>query len=84
MVKTIVGIDGMMCGMCEAHVNDAIRKEFDVKKVEASRSKKHAEIISEQELDAEKLKKVVADTGYTFTGVTSEPYEKKGFSLFGK
>jgi copper chaperone CopZ len=84
MVKTIVGIDGMMCGMCEAHVNDAIRKEFDVKKVEASRSKKQAEIISEQELDAEKLKKVVADTGYTFTGVTSEPYEKKGFSLFGK
>jgi copper chaperone CopZ len=84
MVKTIVGIDGMMCGMCEAHVNDAIRKEFDVKKVEASRSKKQAEIISEQELDAEKLKKVVADTGYNFTGVTSEPYEKKGFSLFGK
>ena len=84
MVKTIVGIDGMMCGMCEAHVNDAIRKEFDVKKVEASRSKKQAEIISEQELDAEKLKKVVADTGYTFTGVTSEPYEKKGFSLFGR
>jgi copper chaperone CopZ len=84
MVKTIVGIDGMMCGMCEAHMNDAIRKEFNVKKVEASHTKKQAEIISEQELDAEKLKKVVADTGYTFTGVTSEPYEKKGFSLFGK
>ena len=84
MVKTIVGIDGMMCGMCEAHMNDAIRKEFNVKKVEASHTKKQAEIISEQELDAEKLKKVVADTGYTFTGITSEPYEKKGFSLFGK
>ena len=84
MVKTTVGIDGMMCGMCEAHMNDAIRKEFNVKKVEASHTKKQAEIISEQELDAEKLKKVVADTGYTFTGVTSEPYEKKGFSLFGK
>lgn len=33
MVKTIVGIDGMMCGMCESHVNDVIRKSFDVKKV---------------------------------------------------
>lgn len=32
MVKTIVGIDGMMCGMCESHVNDVIRKSFDVKK----------------------------------------------------
>ena len=25
MVKTTVGIDGMMCGMCESHVND-VRK----------------------------------------------------------
>ena len=33
MIKTTVGIDGMMCGMCESHVNDAIRKSFDVKKV---------------------------------------------------
>ena len=24
MTKTILKIDGMMCGMCEAHVNDAI------------------------------------------------------------
>ena len=22
MVKTILKIDGMMCGMCEAHIND--------------------------------------------------------------
>ena len=35
MFKTTVGIEGMMCGMCEAHVNDAIRKAFDVKKVKA-------------------------------------------------
>ena len=27
MVKTIVGVDGMMCGMCESHVNEAVRKE---------------------------------------------------------
>ena len=25
MTKTTLKIDGMMCGMCEAHVNDAIR-----------------------------------------------------------
>ena len=84
MVKTIVGIDGMMCGMCEAHMNDAIRKEFDVDSVKADRNKKQAEIISKEELDSEKLKKVVADTGYTFLSVESEPYEKKGFHLFGK
>lgn len=36
MIKTTVGIDGMMCGMCEDHVNDAIRKSFDIKKVSSS------------------------------------------------
>ncbi|MBQ6540705.1 MAG: ATPase P [Oscillospiraceae bacterium] len=84
MVKTILGIDGMMCPMCEAHMNDAIRKEFNVKKVESSHKDKKTEIISETELDSEKIKEVVAGTGYTLLGIESEPYEKKGFSIFGK
>ena len=29
----IVKIDGMKCSMCEAHVNDAVRKVVKVKKV---------------------------------------------------
>lgn len=28
MVKTVLKIDGMMCGMCEAHMNDLILQEF--------------------------------------------------------
>ena len=28
MVKTIVGVDGMMCGMCESHVNEAVRNAY--------------------------------------------------------
>ena len=28
MTKTTLSIDGMMCSMCEAHINDAIRKAF--------------------------------------------------------
>ena len=32
MIKTTLKIDGMMCGMCEAHMNDVIRKNFKVKK----------------------------------------------------
>ncbi|EKC59112.1 Copper chaperone, partial [human gut metagenome] len=39
MVKTTLKIDGMMCGMCESHVNDAIRNAFPVKKVTSSHSK---------------------------------------------
>ena len=84
MTKTTLKIDGMRCGMCEAHMNDAIRKAFDVKKVSSSHSKKETEIISEAPLDEEKIKSAVAATGYTLLGVSSEPYEKKGFSLFNR
>ena len=39
MWKYTVEVNGMMCGMCEAHVNDAIRKAFPVKKVNSSAAK---------------------------------------------
>lgn len=84
MTKTTVGIEGMMCGMCENHVNEAIRKNFTVKEVSSSHSKNATEIISEEALDEEKLKETIAETGYTLTSIKSEPYEKKGFSLFRK
>lgn len=82
MVKTTLGIDGMMCGMCESHMNDAIRNNFDVKKVTSSHSKKQTEVISEEALDEGKLTEIVEKTGYKLLSVDSEPYEKKGFSLF--
>ncbi len=84
MIKTTLAIDGMMCGHCEAHVNDTIRKAFDVKKVNSSHTKGQTEIISETPLDEEKLKAAVNETGYTVLSVTSEEYDKKGFSLFNK
>ena len=83
MTKTILKIDGMMCPMCEAHMNEAIRKAFEVKKVSSSHSKNLTEIISETPLDEELLRSTVAATGYTLKGIRSEPYKKKGFSLFG-
>ena len=82
MIETTVKVDGMMCGMCEAHVNDAVRRAFPVKKVSSSHTKGKAEIISEAPLDEEKLKAAVSATGYTVTAVKTEPYEKKSFTLF--
>ncbi len=32
MKQIILQVDGMMCGMCESHVNDAIRRAFPVKR----------------------------------------------------
>ena len=83
MVKTVVNVEGMMCGMCEAHVNDAVRKEFPkVKKVTSSHSKGETEILSEDALDEAAVRAAIEKTGYTVKGIRSEPYEKKGFSLF--
>lgn len=84
MTKTILKIDGMMCSMCESHINDTIRREFSVKKVASSHSKGTTEIISEDPLDEDKLKRAVGETGYKVLKITAEPYEKKRFSLFGR
>ena len=46
MWKYTVEVNGMMCGMCEAHVNDAVRKACPVKKVSSSRSKNQTVILS--------------------------------------
>ena len=69
MITTIVKIDGMMCDMCEAHVNSAIRKNFDVKKVKANRKKKQALIESDDILDQNKLKQVIEELGYDYLGI---------------
>lgn len=81
MLKITVGVDGMQCGMCEAHVNDAVRKAFDVKKVTSSHTKNQTVILSEQPIDEQALRDAINQTGYEVTSLTSEPYEKKG--LFG-
>lgn len=84
MVKITLKIDGMMCGMCEAHVNDVVRRGFPVKKVSSSHSKGTTEIIAQSALDGAKLKAAVEATGYKVLEIRTEEYEKKGFSLFGK
>ena len=84
MTKTVLSIEGMMCPMCEAHVNEAIRKAFRVSKVTSSHTKKQTEILSDEPLDEALIAKTIAGTGYELKGISSEPYEKKRFSLFGK
>lgn len=82
MIETTVKISGMMCGMCESHVNDTIRAKFPIKKVTASHSKGQAVILSEQALDETALRSAIAETGYEVTEISAKPAaEKKG--LFG-
>lgn len=84
MEKITIKIDGMMCGMCESHINDVIRKAFTVKKVISSHSKNITEILTENKINEKQIMEVINATGYQVISITREPYIKKGFlkSLF--
>ena len=82
MVQIVLKIDGMMCGMCESHINDCIRSRFPVKNVTSSHTKGETVITAETAPDLDALKAAVAETGYTVTDVTVETVEKKA-GLFG-
>ena len=84
MNKIIVKIDGMMCGMCESHVNDAIRRAFPVKKVTSSHSKGETVILTETDIDEAAIRSAIDATGYEVKAVSKEPYEKKGLFGFGR
>lgn len=79
MWKYTVDVDGMMCPMCEAHMNDAVRKDFKVEKVTSSHKKNQTEIITENELDEAALQNTIKGLGYVMGNVKKEPYKKKGF-----
>ncbi|MBR3226998.1 MAG: heavy-metal-associated domain-containing protein [Erysipelotrichaceae bacterium] len=81
MIRTTVRIEGMACGMCEAHVNETIRRHFEVRKVTSSFRKGACEIIADKEISLESLKEALDPTGYPALSVTYEEYKKKG--LFG-
>lgn len=63
MIKIIVEVEGMHCGMCETHVNDVVRRVGGVKKVTSSHSKGVTEVIAEDNADTEAIKAAVAAQG---------------------
>ena len=74
LIQTRVGVEGMMCGMCEAHVNDAVRKAIPVKKVSSSHAKGETLIITEGVPDAAKIRQAIDATGSTVSTIDSKPY----------
>ncbi len=85
MKKITMKIDGMKCGMCETHVNNCVRTNFDVKSVKSSHLKNETEIVAENDISEADLKNIIERTGYKVLSVRSEDYKKKGFlGLFKK
>lgn len=82
MLKVTMQIEGMQCGMCEAHINTTIRNAFPVKKVSSSHVDGQTVILTEKPVDEQKLKEAIRETGYTVVSFKTEPFVKKRFSLF--
>lgn len=85
MKKITFKVDGMRCGMCETHVNDAVRQAAEVKKVSSSHAKGETVVIAEDGTDASPIREAIERRGYRVLSAEEAPYEKKGFfSLFKK
>lgn len=78
MREITVGVEGMMCGMCENHVNECVRKHFQVEKVSSNHKKNQTVILAENDIGEEEIREAIGETGYTVTSIQSRPYEKKG------
>lgn len=70
MVKVTVNVTGMMCGHCEAHVNQAIKEAFGVEEVTSSHEKGITEFSAPKRVDEDKIREVITKAGYEVTGVT--------------
>ena len=61
MQQITLKIDGMMCGMCESHINESIRNAFPVKKVTSSHTKGETVILTEENIEETKLVEIFRD-----------------------
>ncbi|MEI3139727.1 MAG: heavy-metal-associated domain-containing protein [Lachnospiraceae bacterium] len=71
MVKTVLKVDGMSCGMCESHMNNLVRSLFRVKKVSSSAKDGETVGLGDKILDIPYLKIKMKGIGYKLVSVQS-------------
>ena len=80
MIKTIIGVGGMSCQMCEAHINESIRSVVpDAKTIRANRKTRQVVIVSEGVIDKAALQQAIVSQGYDFLSYEYGPYESESF-----
>jgi copper ion binding protein len=68
-MKKILTVEGMTCGHCVGHVESALKEVEGVTAVEVNLEAKKAVVESVGDIDAESLKKAVAEAGYSVSAV---------------
>ena len=72
MYKTTVTVEGMMCHMCEKHVNEALSKAFAAENPVSDHTANKTEFISAEKPDEAKVKEIIEAAGYTVKAVHTE------------
>lgn len=83
MKKIVLQIDGMMCSMCEAHINDALRAAFKIKKVTSSHKTGQSVILSETDIPDGELYSALEKTGYRLISISRPEDENEKKGMFG-
>ena len=64
MEKIEIKIEGMMCAMCEAHINDLIRNNFNIKRIKSNHKKGVCIIETPETIKDDDLINVFKMSGY--------------------
>jgi len=80
MNKIILKINGMKCGMCEAHVNNLFRTKLNIKKIKSSHIKNETLIFTNLEISDDSLKNALENSGYKIESIKREDAKK---TIFG-
>lgn len=62
--EIVLHVEGMKCGMCEAHINDVVRRSAKVKSVKSSHRTGEVKIRYEKEIDVDAIKEAIRKEGY--------------------
>ena len=67
MIKYVFNVDGMMCNMCEKHVNGAVSAIDGVEEVISSHESGTTTVTCSKPIDTEAVKSAILAAGYTVT-----------------
>ncbi len=63
-LKKVIYIDGMSCSHCQKKVEEALKKQREVKDAKVDLKEKKAEVLFNRDMRDDDLKEIIEDLGY--------------------
>lgn len=72
-------VTGMVCGMCESHVSQALENTFRTARVRAFRKQNQVVIEASEDLPDAEIRKIIEGLGYTAGTISRSEHKKQSF-----